>query len=158
MSQLWGSAGCGAKLPYAIAEEENARQKDAAELEKWGVLLPEFPVWSCGGCDYELEEFEYQNGQPSVRFSVNRASPAALNQYCAILKQNGFRSAGRYPSESSLYKKVNGVCWCFNCSDAFCSGEGEMSVGFNSQEPDGGFDYVKPEPKKQLDLKGLFKF
>ena len=31
-------------------------------------------------------------------------------------------------------------------------------IYFDKSEPTGGFDYVKPEPKKQIGLKDLFEF
>ena len=142
-------AGCGAKLPGAIAEENAARSRDAATMAKWEQLLPQYPHWNMGGHSLELEDGGIDDkGYPYYSFSVRGTNSAALAGYCQQLKQWGFRPAGQYPSEQQLYKRVNGLVYNFSADDAFAGGAGNMSVWFCIREPHGGFDYVKPEPKK----------
>jgi hypothetical protein len=151
-------ADCGAKLPFAEAEEQAARQRDGGVLEKWKQVLPEFPVWPCGGRDYSLEENgPDSNGYPYYHFSANGVSASDLMSYRALLKQNGFRPAGEYPSEDMLYKRVNGVVYCFESAEPFMSDPGCMGVSFGAGEPRGGFDYVKPVKKENKGFFGLFK-
>ena len=59
-----------------------------------------------------------------------------------------------------LYKRTDGIVYHADTEHCF-EGDPECpQIYFDRSEPTGGFDYVKPEPKKQLelkDLKGLFK-
>ena len=78
-----------------------------------------------------------------------------MEQYRQLLKQNGHRPAGQYPDESQLFKRVDNVVYNADIEHAFDVSE-HISLYFTAREPSGGFDYVKPEPKKPLSLKGLF--
>ncbi|MDO4488582.1 MAG: zinc ribbon domain-containing protein, partial [Eubacteriales bacterium] len=142
-------SGCGEKLPQAVYEEEAARENDAAELNLFREKLPQYPVWSCGGYDYTIEEgdewFSF-----TVTFGSDFEAEKGVNKYRELLKENGFREAGEYPSIEHLYKMVNGKCYhvdtehCWN-GDANCP-----TIYFNIDEPTGGFNYVKPEPKPEI--------
>lgn len=72
-----------------------------------------------------------------------------MEEYRQILMQNGFRSAGQYPSIQQLYKRINGVVYHVDLEHCFEGDPDCPSIGFDSSEPYGGFDYVKPEPKKR---------
>ncbi len=148
---------CGMKLPAAFAEENAARAKSEVALAKWETLLPQYPKWTLGGQDISLEEGERDEyGRPCYEFRVSgNGLPGLLAQYCQMLRQNGFAPAGEYPSESQLFKRINGVGYCFGCDDAFGAGINHMSVSFAVREPYGGFDYVKPEPQKPKGWKDL---
>ncbi|MCL2107379.1 MAG: zinc ribbon domain-containing protein [Oscillospiraceae bacterium] len=153
-------AGCGAKLPAALAGEEAARAKNEAELSKWESLLPQYPIWVLGGDEIQIEEYGLENGCPAYGLHISGAGlPGLLAQYSQILKQNGFVTAGQYPMESMLYKRVDGVVYCFSSDNAFDGGTDHMSLYFSVREPSGGFDYVKPEPRQKpkgwKDLLGL---
>ena len=150
-------ADCAAKLPAAIAEEEAAKRKDEIVLSNWDTTLPTFPKWCYGGYDLRLELCSTDaNGNPYYAFNVNGVGMAELGQYKQLLKQNGFRPAGQYPSESQLFKRVNGVVYNFDSEDPFSGGSNCIGVGFAVREPIGGFDYVEaPKPKG---IKGLFGF
>lgn len=55
-----------------------------------------------------------------------------------------------------LYKMYNGRCLHVDLEHCF-EGDCEWpTIGFDLSEPTGGFDYVKPEPKKVGGLKDLF--
>ena len=150
---------CGTKLPIAVQEEQARQAKDEAELAQWDALLPNFPKWTCGGSEYNLEEYEPGIFGFSAGFSGNSvAAHRAVEQYRQILLQNGFRQAGQYPSAEHLYKKVNGVCYHVDTEHCFDGDPDRACIGLDNSEPYGGFDYVKPEPKKQLSLKDLFRF
>jgi len=149
---------CGTKLPFAIAEEESAKRKDEAVLAKWDSIIPQFPKWCFGGYDYSLELiFTDENGIDYYSFSTKNVGMSALEQYRQLLKQNGFIKAGQYPSESQLYKRINGVVYNFDSEEPFAGGSDLLSINFTAREPSGGFDYVKPEPKKTFGFKDLFK-
>ncbi len=142
---------CGTKLPYKELVEEREREKDQAVLRKWSEELPWFPVWNCGGTDYDLDHPEDNIYCFSVYFQDDeRGGEAAINQYVQILKDNGFRQAGKYPSDDHLYKMVDGVCYHATTEHSFEGGKDSPNVYFIlNDEPQGGFDYVKPEPKKK---------
>ena len=150
-------AGCGEKLPGAAAKEQARAAADAEVLALWKEKLPEFPVWSCGGFDMELEQIPDADTEAwrfSLRLESAAAASAAVRQYRQLLMQNGFRKEGQYPDEEHLYKRVNGVS--FHCDTEHCF-EGDSDspdLYFNHSQPCGGYDYKKPEPKKQSG--GLF--
>ena len=149
---------CGAKLPAAIAEEQAQADRNAAVIAEWDTKLPQYPKWNCGGKNYCIEDM---GGY--IRFSAdfegNRfAAEQAVAQYRKALVQNGFIQAGQYPNIAHLYKRVNGVCYHADTEHCFEGDPDCPNIYFNIDEPTGGYDYVKPEPKKQVGLKDLFKF
>jgi hypothetical protein len=150
-------ADCGAKLPSAIAEEQAMQTKSEAVLVQWDTLLPQYPKWCCGGYDLGLEQVaESDGGYPYYSFSVCGVGQNEVGQYRQLLKQNGFRPAGRYPDEGQLFKRVSGLVYNCDIEHAFDVSE-YISLGFTVREPNGGFDYVKPEPtqKKSTGFGGL---
>ncbi len=149
---------CGTKLPAAVQEEQAQQAKDAAVLEQWDALLPQYPKWSCGGSKFDIEEYDPGTYTFSVGFNGNeQAAHRAVEQYRQILLQNGFRQAGQYQDICHLYKKADDVCYHADTEHCFEGDADRACIGFNISEPYGGFDYVKPEPKKQPDLRDLFK-
>lgn len=149
---------CGAKLPAAIAEEQAQADRNAAVIAEWDTKLPQYPKWNCGGKNYCIEDMDGY-----IRFSAdfegNRfAAEQAIAQYRKALVQNGFIQAGQYPNIAHLYKRVNGVCYHADTEHCFEGDPDCPNIYFNIDEPTGGYDYVKPEPKKQVGLKDLFKF
>jgi hypothetical protein len=149
---------CGAKLPAAVAEEQAAKAKDEAVLAKWETVLPQYPKWCFGGHNLVLETVtENYSGPPCYVFYASGAGSAEVDQYRLLLKQNGFRTAGQYPDESQLYKRVDNTVYNADIEHAF-EADGRISLYLMAREPSGGVDYVKPEPKKPSGLKGLFGF
>ena len=158
-------AECGTKLPLAVQEEQQQAQRDAQVWALWDAHLANYPKWDLGGKEPCLEcEGEYVRFY--VTFNTDFAAQAAIKQYGAVLKENGFTTAGQYPTECHLYKMVNGQCYHVDLEHCFDGDSDCPTIYFNIQEPTGGFNYVKPEEKKMdLDdlkegfgaLKGLFK-
>ncbi len=149
---------CGTKLPAAIQEEQAQLAKDEAELAQWDVLLPQYPKWTCGGSKFNLEEYDPGIYSFSAGFNGDTvAARQAVDQYRQILQQNGFRQAGQYPDICHLYKKIDDKCYHVDMEHCFDGDPDRACLGFDIREPYGGFDYVKPEPKKQVSLKDLFK-
>ena len=94
----------------------------------------------------------------SVRFPTNADAQAAVQDYRSLCETSGFRQAGQYPSREHLYKMENGQCFHVDTEHCF-DGDGDWpTFYFSIGEPYGGFDYKKPEPKKQVGLKDLFRF
>ncbi len=142
---------CGTKLPGRERKEEAQRGKDAAVLAKWAEKLPWFPVWDCGGSEYDLVELEEGRYYFSAGFNGDEAAAfQSVVQYRERLKESGFRTAGKYPGEEHLYKMVDGVCYHGDTEHCFEGGADSPSIYFFlGDEPTGGFDYVKPEPQKK---------
>lgn len=145
---------CGTKLPFAVEEEKAAADRDAAVLAKWTEILPAYPVWNCGGKEYRLEDlggyYEF-----AATFENVAAAEEAVVKFRELLQANGFRQAGEYPCKEHLYKMVDGQCYHVDSEHCFESDDNEPFFYFNVQEPAGGFNYVKPEPKKS-GWRGLF--
>jgi len=151
---------CGAKLPAAIAEEEAAKAKMEEALCQWDAVLPMYPRWNCGGTGLYLETHDPAEcsgyfASVSIDFPRNSSGEANLKEYWQILKGHGFRSAGKYPDPDHLYKMVDGKCYMASCEHAFEGGMDNLCLEFAIREPEGGFDYVKPEPRQQVTLKDL---
>lgn len=138
---------CGEKLPSAIAEEQAAADRDAKILAEWDIKLSEYPKWELGG-----NEFSIESGDGYIEFSVYFEKDVdaydMVEQYRQVLRQNGFREAGEYPDKEHLYKKVDSVCYHVDTEHCFEGGSEKADIYFMNDEPTGGFDYVKPEPKK----------
>ena len=150
-------SGCGEKLPAAAAAEQAAAEADAAVLKEWAEKLPDFPVWSCGGSDMELEQ-ETGTETESWRFSVTLVTPVAaqnaVKQYRQVLMQNGFKTEGQYPDEEHLYKRVNGVSCHVDTEHCFQGDADSPTIYFDHSQPTGGYDYKKPEKKQSGGLLG----
>ena len=153
---------CGTKLPGAVAEEEAARKKMEEALSQWEILLPMYPKWNCGGSGVYMEQHDPQEcggyfASVSIDFPGGSSGRPALDRYWEELKAAGFRTAGRYPTPDHLYKMIGGKCYLASCEHAFEGGMDNLCLEFAIREPEGGFDYVKPEPKPQLTMKDLKK-
>ena len=147
---------CGAKLPFAVNEENAQLRKDQKVLDEFKAYLPQYPVWSCGGKNFILEK-EPDYCWFSARFDSNFSAEKAVESYRQLLMNNGFRQAGQYPSICHLYKMINGTCYHADTEHCFEGDSDTPTIYFNVAEPAGGFDYVKPEPKKQKSFFDLFK-
>ena len=149
---------CGTKLPAAIAEEQAQADRNAAVMAQWDAKLPQYPKWTCGGSEFNIEEYDPGCFEFRANFNGNhQAARRAVDEYRQILLQNGFRQAGEYPCIEHLYKMENGVCYHVDTGMCFEASPDSPSIAFNIQEPRGGFDYVKPEPKKKTSFLDLFK-
>ena len=148
---------CGAKLPSAVAEEKAQADNDAAALKQWAEKMPQYPVWNCGGTDFCLEIFESYSIF-TVRLENSFSAQNAINKYRETLLQNGFRQAGEYPCKEHLYKKIGDVCYHVDTEHCLDGDDNAPSFAFDTSEPMGGYDYVKPQPQKGFGLKDIFKF
>ena len=149
---------CGTKLPAAIAEEQAQADRNAAVMAEWDQYLSHYPKWSCGGSEFNIEEYDPGCFEFRANFNGNhQAACRAVDEYRQILLQNGFRQAGEYPGIEHLYKMENGVCYHVDTGMCFEASPDSPSISFTIGEPRGGFNYVKPEPKKKTSFLDLFK-
>ena len=149
---------CGTKLPAAIQEEQAQADRNANLMAEWDQYLSHYPKWSCGGSEFNIEEYDPGCFEFRANFNGNhQAARRAVDEYRQILLQNGFRQAGEYPSVEHLYKRVDGVVYHVDTEHCFDGDSDCPSIGFDKSEPRGGFDYVKPEPKKKTSFLDLFK-
>jgi len=153
---------CGTKLPAAIAQEEAARKKMAESMLQWDQLLQMYPRWNFGGSDLYIEQHDPAEcsgyfASAHISFPRGTSGEQPLEQYWNLLKSEGFRTAGRYPDQAHLYKMIGDTCYLASSEHAFDGGTDSLCLEFAIREPDGGFYYVKPEPKSQPTLKDLKK-
>lgn len=149
---------CGTKLPSAVMEEEAHRRELAEISAQWQEKLPQYPEWSFGGENLYIDEYDgYIVFGADFRNNAG-AARNAFEQYRSMAKQNGFRPAGQYPTDDHLYKMTGSVCYHIDFEHSFESGSCQVSLGFMTGEPTGGFNYVKPEPQKPIGLRDIFKF
>ena len=52
---------------------------------------------------------------------------------------------------------IDGVCYHVDTEHCFEGDSDCPAIGFDKSEPYGGFNYVKPEPKKKTSFMDLFK-
>lgn len=151
---------CGTKLPAAVQEEEASKARNEAVMLEWNEKLPMFPKWNCGGRNYNIESYDEMNAFAfSADFGGNDyAARQAVEQYKSILVQNGFHQAGQYPNGSHLYNRLNGTVYHVDTEHCFDGDPDCPTLYFDNSEPSGGYDYVKPEPKKPASFKDLFGF
>lgn len=148
---------CGTKLPAAIQEEQAKAASDAAVMAEWDEKLPQYPKWNCGGTDYSIEEYEPGVFGFSACFNGDSgAASRAVAEYLQYAGQHGFHPAGQYPDSKTIYNRINGVCYCIDTTDCLAGDPDLPTIGFCIREPYGGYDYVKPEPKKKTSFRDLF--
>ncbi len=149
---------CGAKLPAAIQEEQAKADRNAAVMAEWDEKLPQYPKWTCGGDELYINDYDENGYSFDAVFNNNpQAAQRAVEQYRQILLANGFRQAGQYPSIQQLFKRIDGVVYNVDTEHCFEGDPDTACIGFCIREPYGGFDYVKPEPKKKTSFMDLFK-
>ncbi len=148
---------CGTKLPAAIQEEQAALERDNKTLAQWDEYLPQYPKWNCGGQKFNIEIGD-DHYWFSAEFANYTTAKNAIEQYRTLALQHGFRQAGQYPSPENLYKKIDGICYKIDTEHCFEGDSNCPTIYFYVAEPVGGFDYVKPEPKKPTSFRDLFKF
>ncbi len=149
---------CGEKLPAEIQKEQAQAENDAAVMTQWDEKLSQYPKWSCGGKNFNIEDYDGHIMFAADFEGNSYQAQSAVEQYRGILLNNGFRQAGQYPSESHLYKMADGICYHVDTEHCFEGDSDCPCIYFLTGEPTGGFDYVKPEPKKPLGFKDLFNF
>lgn len=147
---------CGTKLPSAVAEEQAEADNNSAVLAQWDTVLSGYPRWTLGGNSYAIESGEGYT-MFSVTYSTAAAAQNAVQQYRTVLKQNGFKEEGEYPEIQHLFKRVSGVCYHVDTEHCFEGDSETADIYFRNDEPIGGFDYVKPEPKQNTGFFDLFK-
>lgn len=151
-------SGCGAKLPAAVEEEQAAEARNNTVMAEWDRLLPQYPKWAFGGNSMELDD---QQADGYIRFNVNfnrdYNASGEVERYRQLLAQHGFHPAGQYADICHLYNRINGVCYHVDTEHCFDGGQDNVDIYFNIGEPNGGYDYVKPEPKKSTSIFDLFK-
>ena len=165
---------CGTKLPAALEEELAAQKKMEEALILWDEKLPQYPRWTCGGTGLYIEDHNPAEcsgyfASVNIDFPRNYEADGELDQYWEILKASGFRTAGKYPDNSHLYKMIDGTCYLASREHSFDGGMDNVCLEFAVREPEGGFYYIKPEPKQKQqptlddladglkDLKKLFR-
>ncbi len=149
---------CGAKLPATIQEEQAQADRNASVMAEWDQYLSHYPKWTCGGAEFNIELYDQGCVGFTAYFKGNpNAARRAVDEYRQILLQSGFRQAGEYPCIEQLYKMENGICYHVDTGMCFEGSSESPSIAFDNREPRGGFDYVKPEPKKKTSFMDLFK-
>lgn len=123
---------CGTKLPIAVMEEEMEARKDQKEMEKWPQLLPQYPVWECGGSEFSLDQFD-NFFSFTAYFGNQQDGMAAIAQYRQVLMEGGFRPNAENPTTSHLYKTIDGVTYHVDTEHCFEGGDEQVSIGFAAE-------------------------
>lgn len=118
---------CGAKLPTQEAQREAGGSGDV--FAQWQQLLPNFPMWNCGGSDYQIEEFDGCYYFTSV-FDNSYAAQEAVRKYRELLLRSGFVRPQDYSGDDHLYKQVGGKWYHADTEHCFDSDDCCPTVGF----------------------------
>ncbi len=149
-------SACGTKLPAAIEEEQAEAARGQEIMDRWDNELAAYPKWNCGGLPVDIQLTDVDTYIFIVDFKGNNgAAIQAVEAYRQLAQANGFKQAGEYPNKENLYKKINGICYHIDTEHCFDGDADCPTIGFDLREPYGGFDYVKPEPKKKASWKDL---
>ncbi len=149
---------CGAKLPAAIQQEAEEIARGEAILARWDSVLAVYPKWNCGGIPVEIECVDDGVYYFTVDFHGDAvAARRAVKDYLILAQQHGFHPAGMYPSQENLYNRIHGVCYYLDTEHAFDGDNACPVIAFAIREPEGGYDYIKPEPKKTTSLFDFFQ-
>jgi hypothetical protein len=141
--------------PAITQQQAQATQtKSDNAMAEWDRMLPQYPKWQFGGYDYRIDRLEDYEGAPYYKFSAYGVGQAELERYRQLLLTNGFHPAGKYPDQSHLFKRIDGVVYNADLEHAFES-DG-LALSFTVREPNGGFDYVKPQAEQKPKSGGLF--
>lgn len=88
--------------------EDDEKPSDDEQLAKWETLLPEYPKWSCGGRDFDYDEYTYgeNDSKKGIRFTLDGCE-AYMIAYQAVLIANGFQPKWRNSSSNQVwYRQV----------------------------------------------------
>lgn len=163
-------AECGAKLPGKAAEEQAAKDKDAAVLAQFAEKLSEYPVWHGAGYNYAIEDlFTDENGNVIRSFTYhmpdNAAAYAEAMKYRELLLAAGFNKAYDKADDRYLYKNIGGVWHSVDLEHVCVSddGYGEIKFAFDkpyipAPENDNAFDFGDAAKELKNGLKNLKKF
>ena len=126
-------------------------------MAEWDAKLPQYPKWTCGGTELNLEQYDSYICLYAIFDGNSQAARRSVEEYRQFLLQSGFRQAGEYPCIEHLYKRVDGIVYHVDTEHCFDGDPDCAMISFDKSEPRGGFDYVKPEPKKKTSFLDLFK-
>ena len=99
-------SNCGAKMQPAPSAEEAVNTAVAAAkfAQEWMRKLPQYPLWTDGGSEFEFSDEEY-DGQKYVRFTIQNADEVDLVAYLGKLRANGFAPTD---SDAAYFRKTIG--------------------------------------------------
>lgn len=100
---------------------------DAEVLKRMQTVMPMFPVWCVGGCDYQFEDHCDADNKFSYSFSLT-GDQEMLDAYKMVLLNNGFRFCRNDYSSDVIYKMIGDDCYCFIFTDAIT--DDNVYVGF----------------------------
>lgn len=89
--------------------EAEEKPSDEEQLAKWDTLLSDYPKWSCGGKEFEYEEYTYgeNDDRKGIRFTFDGCEAYTL-AYQAVLIANGFQPKWRHSSSNQVWYKQAG--------------------------------------------------
>lgn len=106
---------------------DTLRPSDAEVLKRMQTVMPMFPVWCVGGCDYQFEDHCDADNKFSYSFSLT-GDQEMLDAYKMVLLNNGFRFCRNDYSSDVIYKMIGDDCYCFIFTDAIT--DDNVYVGF----------------------------
>lgn len=106
----------GAEVVKDTSMFATTKPEDLKVLEEFKQKLPQYPVWTVGGWDFELEEVGEREGHPEFLLKLH-GPEVLLNAYKLLMEEAGFKLYGGRWSDV-MVKVVDGECYCFTTTDA----------------------------------------
>lgn len=110
-----------------VFHQQPQSEADRKVLQRMAEVLPQYPVWSVGGYEFELSEFTEDSGDLSYQLTL-RGTQQMLNNYKLLLLAQGFRYVDNNSSGDVIKKNIDGKCHCFIFTDAVT--DDQVMVGF----------------------------
>lgn len=133
-----GDLGTVLESMGATATRFSQVSEDCEAIKRMREELPQFPLWVCGGSNFDLYDKSYDEGHLCYRFTL-KGTEAMLTAYKTLLRGHGFRPCTLYPEVKVMSKKIGTETYAFIYTDAV--NDDEVSVVFerNSEYPPDDF-------------------
>lgn len=98
---------------------------DFKELKYMWEKLPQYPLWTVGGSDFDL--YDCGGAYDEMRYKLTlKGTKKMLDAYKTLLLSQGFRRVTQYSDIDAMAKMINGECYAFIYTDAICDDEIEV--------------------------------
>lgn len=123
---------CGTKLPK-IDKNQKVKKESNFSIEQWNEKLTSYPVWNCGGTNYEFNDWG-KAFSFSAYYRTNKEAREAVINYRALAKENGFeKNKGLNEKDDILKKTVNGVCYVIDTAHLFEGDDNCVDIYFYTE-------------------------
>lgn len=118
-----------ARLDKANEQLKQASADYQSILDEWKDKLPQYPVWPCGGNNFQIEEIDGVYYFTAC-FEDSLTAKNAVKSYAQVLLQSGYRPKNDNLTDDNFYKTINGKCYYVDLEHCFDSDDSAPTIGF----------------------------